>query len=203
MEDLVDSLQANDLLPVIDAPVGHALVDLVAFEHFEQLVLAALRHPSRHFGLLRVPEDHEQVLEVIVRWEEEIAGEHLRDDAADGPHIARILPVAALQYHFGRAILPSVDDGTVFLLRVRRASEIYQLDLIRRRQHVILQLSMRSLLQVLPAQQDVLRLEVGVRVLVGMHESDGLEHLPGECLYHFNGKAGVIIAFDDIVKRGT
>ena len=33
LENLVNSLEANDVLPVFDALIGHSLVDLVAFEH--------------------------------------------------------------------------------------------------------------------------------------------------------------------------
>lgn len=33
VEDLVDSLEADDVLPVLDAFVCHSLVNLIAFEH--------------------------------------------------------------------------------------------------------------------------------------------------------------------------
>lgn len=139
-EDLVDSLEASDVLPVPDAFVGYSFIDLVAFEHLGELILAVFGHPSRHFGLLRVFEDHEQVLKVIMSGKEKIASVHLRDDAADGPYIAGILPIAALQYDLRRAILPSIDDGAMSLFRMRRASKINQFDLIRCRQHIILHL---------------------------------------------------------------
>lgn len=71
-----------------------------------------------------------------MRWEEQIACEHFRNDAADGPHITRIFPIAALKDNFRRSILPGVDDGAMSFLGMRRPSKIYKFDLIRSRQHV-------------------------------------------------------------------
>lgn len=59
LEDLVDTFQAYDVFPVLYSLVGHSIIDLIAFEDFEEIVFAAFRHPSRHFGLLRIFEDHE------------------------------------------------------------------------------------------------------------------------------------------------
>lgn len=172
VEDLVDSFEADDVLPVLDALVRYSLVNLVALEHLGELILAAFGHPRRHFGLLRVLEDHKQVLKVIMGGEEKITGVHFRDDAADGPHIARILPITALQDDLRRAILPSINDGAMSFLGMRRPSKIDQLDLIRPRQHIILHLRMRDLLQILTTQQDILGLEIRMGILIGMHEGN-------------------------------
>ena len=65
---------------------------------------------------------------LIMRGEEELSLVELCDDAAQGPDVAGLVPVTALQDDLWPAVLPGVDDGASSLGPVRGSSEVYHLD---------------------------------------------------------------------------
>lgn len=68
--------------------------------------------------------DHGQVLLVRVGGEEQLSSVEFAHDATDGPDIADLVPLAALQDNLGRPVLPRVDDGAVVLIVLSCSPEI-------------------------------------------------------------------------------
>lgn len=134
---------------------------------------------------------------------EKVSREQLGKDAANTPDIAQFAPVVALQDDLWSPVLPSVYDRAVLLGLVGRAAEVDELDLCCSREAVVCESLVLYVLKLPGAEEDVLRLQVSVRVLLAVHEANSLKQLPRKAL-HVSWRIAVMpILADDIVERGS
>lgn len=96
-------------------------LDAVCVDHLVILLPLPLREAAlevwegrhtRPVGFGRSAEDAEDLEDLVnlgVTWEEGLAGSHLGEDAADGPHVDTSGVLAATEQDFGRAV-PESDD---------------------------------------------------------------------------------------------
>jgi hypothetical protein len=116
---------------------------------------------------------HGQVLEVVVRLEKGVAGEELHKDASNAPDVTGIRP-AKTEYNLGRSVVPRGNHRRVIFVVERCGPEVNKPDLCvekhpprlsrpihrcRRRRYPPI---VRKRLIPILAEQDVLRLEIGM-----------------------------------------
>jgi hypothetical protein len=65
-----------------------------------------------------------------VGGEEEVPAQQFNRDAADRPDVSYLVPLAALQDDFRRAVLSCADDGAVSFVEERGSSEIDESDFV-------------------------------------------------------------------------
>jgi hypothetical protein len=70
------------------------------------------------------------VLGIAVGGEEQVASQQFDGNAADGPDVRELVPLAALQNDFGRTVLPGADDAAVVLVEESGSSKIDDSDLV-------------------------------------------------------------------------
>lgn len=118
---------------------------------------------------------HAQVLQVLVGLEVELAGDQLDHDAADRPHVADVIPLAAPQDNLGRPVLPRIYDLAVVLPLLSRPAEInYPYPV------VLGQYEFAVLSESVLFEKHVFRLQVGVCVTDLVHEAHRPEDLSEE-----------------------
>ena len=84
------------------------------------------------------------------------------------------------QYDFRRAVVPRGDDGGVVLVVEGGAAKVDQSDLgVAEEAEVLLALGVVDEVVAAVVEEDVLRLEVGVRQPVVVHEADRVAQLVG------------------------
>lgn len=169
-QNLLGSFKPNHIFDAFD-PV---LVDEPVPEELAQGIVASfVHHPVGEPA--RVLLDHGQVLLVGVRGEEQLPRDQLADDAPDRPHVADLVPLAALQDDLGRPVLASVDDGAVVFVVVGGAPEVDHPHLFLAGQVELVPvrvLLVAGLVVVGAFQQYVLRLQVRMRVPDFVQEPD-------------------------------
>mmetsp|Transcript_118109 Transcript_118109/g.329287 ORF Transcript_118109/g.329287 Transcript_118109/m.329287 type:complete len:312 (+) Transcript_118109:230-1165(+) len=181
---------------------------------------AGLAEHSQGYG----PDDarhQRQVLQLLVRREELLAGVELHQDAPNGPEVGALIP-AERQQDLRPTVLPSVDDGGVVLVLVRRVPKVYELDPAARGPQVLARgLALRrgrgavspeplgfarevALVRRLHRlQQDVLGLEVGMRHSeISVQEHEGLHALLREALDVLHPEPSEGVALQEVVERG-
>ena len=65
--------------------------------------------------------------------EEQLAGVEFHNDAGHRPDVALLIPAVVLENHFGRAVLPGIDNQGMGITRVRRTAEVDHFNLARYR----------------------------------------------------------------------
>ena len=96
---------------------------------FDLVIATPLRHAKWDRPTLLL--DHSEVLQVFVRVEKELPGVKLYEDAGHRPQVTLLIPGLVLEDDLGSAVLSSVDDQCVPLVRIGGASEVNYLDLAR------------------------------------------------------------------------
>jgi hypothetical protein len=112
-------------------------------------------------------EDLEDLVDLGVTWEERLAGSHLGEDAANGPHVDTSGVLATTKQNLRRAV-PEGDD--LVSVSTERNTEGASETKIGQLQVALL------------VDEQVLRLEVTVQDAVGMAVASALEELKGELL---------------------
>ena len=56
--------------------------------------------------------------------EEQVSSEQFDGNAADGPDVRELVPLAALQNDFGRTVLPGADNAAMVLVEESGSSEV-------------------------------------------------------------------------------
>ena len=116
---------------------------------------------------------------VVVYLKKSDASGEFEDDAPDGPDVAGGAP-AQLEDDLGRAVVPRRDDGRVVLVVEGGAAKVDQPDLgVAQEAEVLLPLGVVHEVVAAVVEEDVLRLEVGVRQPVVVHEADRVAQLVG------------------------
>ena len=117
--------------------------------------------------------------ELSVYLKKSDASGEFEDDASNGPDVAGGAP-AQLEDDLGRAVVPRRDDGRVVLVVEGGAAKVDQSDLgVAEEAEVLLALGVVDEVVAAVVEEDVLRLEVGVRQPVVVHEADGVAQLVG------------------------
>ena len=143
----------------------------------------------------------------IVCAEQEITRVELHEYAAKGPDVRRRAP-AQPQDHLRCAVLSRVDDGALFLVVIRRASEIDEAD-IRGWGHQdgFLDPGSCHLARVSEGgsahEQDILRFQVRVHEPHFMKKCHCLKQLVGEHLHAVERQRAVLVFLEVVVKRGA
>ncbi len=135
--------------------------------------------------------------------EKQLPWEKLGEDAAEGPNVAGLIPLTALQYYFGPTILAGVYHWTMILVSEGRSSEINQFYTIAHWHQISLLSLLVFIFQVLRAKQYVFRLEIRMNKTNSMHEWHCLEKLSSEGLYEGHVVAFMVVFLKDVVEWGT
>jgi hypothetical protein len=115
------------------------------------------------------------VLEVIVGCEEQAPRGEFCKDAADTPDIAGLGPVIALEDYLGSAVLTGIYDRAVLLGLMSSTPEVNQLYLGSQREAVVCEGIMLDTLELVGAQEYILRLQVCMGISLLVHEPNGFE----------------------------
>lgn len=108
-EYLVYSFHVNYVLTLAHVPRQPALLNHTSCrEQFLELAFRPLDHPLREAASILL--HHCQVLMILVSVEKQVPSEQLNDDTPDRPHVADLVPFAALQQNLRRTVLPRVYD---------------------------------------------------------------------------------------------
>ena len=199
-QQLVDSLETHYLLPSRYPVVRPPLVHLPLGKKGSQLIPAALQHLSRQLCPI-VLDDHQQVLEVIVGGEEQAPSGEFCEDAADTPDIAGLGPVVALEDYLRSAVLTGVYDRAVLLGFVSSTTKVNQLYLCSQREAVVCEGIVLDTLELVGAQEYILRLQVCMCISLFVHEPNGFEELPGKALHIPPRIPMMPILLDDLIQR--
>jgi hypothetical protein len=171
-------LQLHHLLDALQALVSVLVVYCSPLvEHLAERVLGLFGHPPWKLACYLVY--HIDMVDVVVDGEEEVPGGHLHEDAAQGPHVAGVVPPAALQDDLRSTVLPSINDAALRIPLVVGSSKIYQLDpgAFGEEDGLPIPFLLRARVR---TEQNVFWFEVGVGVAAPVHEGDRLQQLSGE-----------------------
>jgi len=112
-------------------------------------------------------EDLEDLVDLGVTWEERLAGSHLGEDAANGPHVDASGVLATTEQNFGRAVPEGNDFVGVSAERNTKSAS---------------QTEISQLQVALLVDEQVLRLQVTMQDTVGVAVARALEKLQSEFL---------------------
>lgn len=125
LEHFVNTLEPDNILNMLD-PI---LINISIPEKPPQRrVPGLLHHPPRKSPTHLL--NHGQMLIIGMRRKQQLPRKQLADNTANGPHIADLVPLAALQDDLRGTVLPCVNGRAVVLVVFCCAAEIYYADCI-------------------------------------------------------------------------
>lgn len=167
-QNLLACFHRVNVLPLLELTVSLSLVDSpVAEEPPKPSRRSLIYHPLRKTAAILL--HHQQMLYVRVRSEKQLPRNQLGCYASYRPYVCDLVPIAALQNHLGRAILPCTDYRAMRLIESSRPSEVDKPNLAALWQPVFLSLG-RVSNQILLLEQNIFWLEIRVRVAYSMDE---------------------------------
>lgn len=144
------------------------------------------------------PGHHREVLQIVVRLEQRVTLVKLKNDASSAPDVTGLTP-SQFENHFGRSVVARRDDARVVLPVERRAPEVDQLDpRVPHPPDSALRGGTQLGVPVATDEQDVLRLEVGVRQVIFMQKLDSIAELVGDVAHLLQRIADVPVALQEV-----